>query len=534
MLNPATLSTTGTDRQDDIALELWRALSGSLSSLLVQGGDDRLAIDPVSGLSVYGCSPEPRSGVVEFCSSTASSISEPAFRRVRNAREELVREAVAHGLLAAFDRKIDQKRQSLKSCLGLRDVDVVFAPSGTDAQLHALFIVRQTLGATLTEIVVAADQTGSGTTHTSRGRHFSTRTAQGGIVEKAAPIEGLADSVTSIGIPLYSDEGVARSPAEIDAAVNDAVGAAIAAGRKVVLQAMDSSKLGWRAPSDACLEAIHLAWPQSVQIVIDACQMRLGRSRLATYLDRGWIVLVTGSKFFMGPGFSGATLVPPAISRRLDMVEAVPYGLADYASRSDFPPRWRGIRAALADVPNFGQWLRWEAALEEMRAYFAVPASFRRSALTSLAAGISRLIATSRSLEFLAEEGGCPAETVDDEMPVPTIFPFLVKCDRGSLQHESMVRLYRALNRDSSTVLTTTTEQRRALAETLCHIGQPVKLPAAGGATKSVLRIGIGARTIAEAWSPDAATAEQNIERVITRCRTVVDKIEMIAGTEAL
>jgi len=40
---------------------------------------------------------------------------------------------------------------------------VVFSPSGTDSQLQALLLVRAMLGPVLTTIIVAADQTGSGT-----------------------------------------------------------------------------------------------------------------------------------------------------------------------------------------------------------------------------------------------------------------------------------------------------------------------------------------------------------------------------------
>ena len=43
--------------------------------------------------------------------------------------------------------------------------------------------------------------------------------------------------------------------------------------------------------------------------------MRLGRTRLQKYLDRGYLVLVTGSKFFTGPPFSGALLVPSALAQ---------------------------------------------------------------------------------------------------------------------------------------------------------------------------------------------------------------------------
>ncbi|MET4220546.1 hypothetical protein ACVWWG_008813 [Bradyrhizobium sp. LB7.2] len=102
--------------------------------------------------------------------------------------------------------------------------------------------------------------------------------------------------------------GIAMRP-DAGAAVLRAVETSLAQGRRVLLQIMDSSKLGWRAPSEACLDEIARRWPRKVQIVVDARQVRLGRRRLRSYLDRGYMVLTTGSKFFGGPAFSGALLV---------------------------------------------------------------------------------------------------------------------------------------------------------------------------------------------------------------------------------
>ena len=124
------------------------------------------------------------------------------------------------------------------------------------------------------------------------------------------PVAGLAHSVTSLALPLFDATGHGRPQVDSDSQVLGAVEKSLANGSGVLLQIMDSSKLGWRAPSEQCLDEIRRRWPGRVQIVVDACQMRLGRPRLRNYLDRGCIVIVTGSKFFTGPPFSGALLVP--------------------------------------------------------------------------------------------------------------------------------------------------------------------------------------------------------------------------------
>jgi hypothetical protein len=71
------------------------------------------------------------------------------------------------------------------------------------------------------------------------------------------------------------------------------------------------------------------------------------------------------------------------------------------------------------------------------------------------------------------------------------------------------------------------------LAAKPCHIGQPVKLPAADGG-KTVLRIGIGARLLSESWSADARTAEDNLSAVIDDVGTVVRKIDLLVRTGIL
>ena len=505
------------------------ALFQPLPFLLVAGGDVRLEVSPVTKMNVYGCRPAPRAQALAFSSSTATSISERAYNCALLARDELIRDSIKKGFLEAFDKRIEHMRHRLTSCLELNGsgTEVVFSPSGTDSQLHALFICRTLFDAPVSCVVVGADQTGSGTAHTSRGRHFSNLTAQGKEVEKGGPIAGPFDDTPSIGISLFASDGTVRSESEIDAAVIEAVAEQIRMGRNIVLQAMDSSKLGWCAPSDACLREVNSRWPQAVQIVIDACQMRIGRPRLREYLNRGYVVLITGSKFFTGPAFSGASLWSKSLSEGIVTLSKAPGGLADYATCFDMPLHWTSLRAELPFAPNFGQWLRWEAALEEMRAYYALPEPYRSSTLARLADAAIAAILSSQHLELLMEHDACVG-AFDEDTPA-TIFPFFIRRDGRLLELDEMTRIYHALNCDlSGACPDTATREERALAATPCHIGQPVKLP--GG---TVLRIGISARIVSEAWSEDERIAKANLRALIAQIGTVVKKIDLIVATNA-
>jgi len=503
-----------------------RDLFAPLHDLLACGGDPRLTVDPAHGLNHYGCRPRPSPQTWNFASSTASQVSERAYERAGLAREELMRSAITAGLDAAFDARIEEMRWELRAHLQLSaaEVDVIFSPSGTDSQLHALFLARSLLGPALTTIIVGSDQTGSGTAYTARGRHFSTLTASERPVRKDAPIDGLSGD--SVEVPLFGRARDIRARADGDAAVLDAIDAAVANGASVLLQIMDSSKLGWRSPSEACLDEIANRWPDQVWIVVDACQMRLSRRRMRTYLDRGYMVLITGSKYFGGPAFSGALLVPAGLSRSLDRGEAIAPGFLDYASRSDWPKRWGALRSRFESRPNLGQWLRWEAALEEIRAYYGVPDAFRARALRELQAGIESLIMLSPSLRLIGS-GAKACGTEDEEFAHATIFPFTINRHRGPLSTDQCRVVYRALAQDLREAIGGS-EADRAVAARCCLIGQPVRIEMRDEKPTAALRLCVGARLVTETWSPDGRAAQQNLQRELDRIAGVVAKIELM------
>ena len=496
-------------------------LFAPLEMLLSGGGDPRLTINPASGLNEYGCQPFPCPDTLSFSSSTATSISQRAWDRAQKSREALMQSAIAVGIEEAFDARVEAMRDELRATLGLPRgmADVVFSPSGTDSQLQALFVARSLLGNELTTVVVAADQTGSGTAHTSRGCHFSAATANGSRVQKGEPIEGLVGPLKSVALPLFDAAGQVRPDAASDAMVFDAVERAIAGGSRVLLQVMDASKFGWRAPSDQCLEAITARWGKQVQVVVDACQMRLGRARLKDYLAHGYMVLITGSKFFTGPPFSGALILPASLARILDSTADVPCGLFEYVSRCDWPRSWSKLRERFPVRMNFGQWLRWEAAIEEIAAYYRVPDDFRRLALSTFGRSVEALIAASPSLELLPWQERS-AEADDEELAQRTIFSFVIRRGGGIRTLEECKALYRAL-------AGTAVAHHSSAGALPCLIGQPVAL-GSGPSPGAALRISASARLVSEAWSPDGQIASQGLQRIASDVGTAVANLERL------
>lgn len=111
-------------------------------------------------------------------------------------------------------------------------------------------------------------------------------------------------------------------------------------------------------------------------LCVDACQGRFRDSMLKELVDINAIVLITGSKFYRGPPFSGAVIVPAEIMARLQMMGSdikIPYGLNTFIGQAEIPrelPRWREqIRENL----NPGLALRWVASLAEMGPTLSIP-----------------------------------------------------------------------------------------------------------------------------------------------------------------
>jgi len=505
-----------------------RDLFTPLDTLLVSGGDPRLTLDK-DRVNAYGCAASPEPEIWNFASSTASTISQAAYDRAALAREELMHKCLFDEVEVGFDARCEGMREELRGHLQLSPrVDIVFSPSGTDSQLHALFLARAVLGAPPVTIVVGADQTGSGTAHTAGGRHFSTLTASGLAVRKDGAVAGLAGD--SIAVPLrdLAAPGIAMR-ADADAAVMRAVEDSLAQGRCVLLHVMDSSKLGWRAPSAACLDEIARRWPRKVQVVVDACQARLGRRRLRSYLDRGYMVLMTGSKFFGGPAFSGALLVPKGLSRSIDRIGAIAPGIFDYAGRSDWPMAWTALRSRFERRPNFGQWLRWEAALAEIGSYYAVPGAFRARALAELAAGIDSMIALSPSLQAVPN-ASMLADADDEEFAAATIFPFTLLRDGQPVSIADTSAVHRALARDMNDDIDGSAADRQVAAQR-CLVGQPVRLERADGNPLGMLRLCVGARLVTEAWSADATQSQRNLQHILDRIAHALVKIELLLNS---
>jgi hypothetical protein len=504
-----------------------------LGRILASGSDARIAINVASGLNGYGGRAVPCREAIAFSSSTASTISPMAFEAVEAAYGALFRAAAEHGLGTVFERAVEKLRRDLKVLLELDfcDAGIVFSPSGTDSEIHALHLARlwhaRSGGADITSIVVAAEETGSGVPQASAGRHFNMTTSAGASAVRGRAIAGM-EGIAHVAIPVRDAQGT-RDLAEIDEDVSRAVAEAIAHGRRVVLHVMHHSKIGTRAPSAACIAELRARHGMHIQFVLDACQFRLSRRKLRHYLDQGFLVLITGSKFFAGPPLSGAVIVPEQFQARIAAETKIPQGLAEYATAYDWPDSLAGIREQLPRRENLGQYLRWVAAAAEMKAYFAVPELYRRLALGEFSSTLSRMFEARSDLALLPEPAWVSDEAdMDDEFSVRTVFPFVIRRSGVPLSAAESRTIYRALNEDVCEIIAC--QGRERLAATVCHIGQPVAMKMDGVDT-AALRISADARLVSECFAGtnvlDAITA---LKQRSAGAAIVLDKVALLAN----
>jgi hypothetical protein len=467
---------------------------------LAAGGDGRLVLDPQSGVNKYGCAPRPDPQVSDFGSSTASVISTQAFAAADALRARLADEA-PHASAAIYAREMDRVRRELKALNGIAEtsgVEVVFAASGSDMHLLVRELVGGSPTAPLLCLGVEPEETGSGVPSALTGRHFSDRAPLGEEVEAGAPIgPGGGDYVA---IRARRADGRLRDGHLIEAELDALCLHASKTGRRVLLTVADGSKTGLISPGLETVLALRRRFSQSLEVLIDACQFRLSAASLRAYLDHGFMVAVTGSKFLTGPVFSGALFVPPSAADRVRGRILRP-ALKPYSARADWPQDWLAGRT-LNDAANFGLLLRWEAALAELRAFRALNKADIAAFVERFARAVQARLADDPLFEPLPVRApdrsaiGAPAGWD----ATPTIFPFLLR--EHARPSASFLGLATTENLFRSLMIGGLDGEARA------RLGQPVHCGEREGAPISALRLCNSARLIVEGVaSPEAVIA---------------------------
>jgi hypothetical protein len=524
------------------AVKALRPLAHPTEHILMTGGDSRLIVDEETGLNSYGCSPRPRPWAITFSSCTASSISDLAFQEAEWLRQSLFKDAWQGSLIDRCEAELQHIRESITELLKLDQVpgtEIILTPSGTDSEFYALYFAMGAGDGRICNILISSTEIGSGTVHAAGGRHFDALTPHSRNSETGTPLEGFpCHRVDVPTLELRYNSGALLTPEDLESATRSLVSEAIRKGERVLIHLLDCSKTGIGGPGIKTIRELRRNNPSSVSVVVDAAQMRVGREALRRYLEEGFLVLVTASKFFTGPPFSGALLVPPPIAGTVPNLDPLPPGFAKYSSKQDLPRNWQKLTQALQPEANLGLLLRWRSALWEMKAFYSVSARDQYNTLYTFGEEILQMIQHNPDLDLVMapphDRGSTDTEVSWDQLPC--IFTFLVHHrralpERQPLSYDEACIAYRCVNMDIARFLPLQASHREhELARQRCHIGQPVRIRQESGRWLGGLRIAAGARLVSGVEFDDALgdTPRERLETEIRSAGVVLSKLSVI------
>ena len=408
-------------------------LAASTEELLTLGADSRAHLID-GGLNRYGCRPTPRAAI-PFGSCTASCPNSQVYGAAVARHAALQQAAMRGALHEELQRSYRHVVRGLTQNLNLGRVDgvqIALTPSGTDAEFLVLLLVLGDRSRPLCNIVVGPKEVGSGTEGAAAGHHFDSCTPHGPQARVGSPVcAPIADRVEVRTVSLRDDAGVVRDPAELDSEVETVVARATARGQRVLLHVVAHSKTGVHAPSLATVRRLRRKYHGNVVVVVDAAQGRFSRRGLVESLRERSLVLFTASKFYGGPPFAGAVLVPECFNPMALGAPPIPEEYSSYFSVWELPQQWSAFASRLTHTHNLGLLLRWTAGHEAVRAYYAVPGAARFAILRRFEDLVPRELAKSPWLELDSVEPVHFPEGAERLLESKTtVFPFRVRFHR--------------------------------------------------------------------------------------------------------
>ena len=522
-------------------------LSLPLERILAAGGDSRLTVAPHTGLNRYGTAPRPRPEAVHFSSSTASSISDYGFALCEMLRHDLLQAAIRH------DVPLDQLRWHLTDgviaqlldllAIEAPEADVALAPSGSDTEMLAVMLAAAASDEPLTNILIAPEETGRAVALAGGGRFFDDAAGSGAPVCKGQ-IAWPDRSIEVRQVAIRTGDGTPRTTAEIEAELRGIVMSELAQGHSILLHVLACSKTGLSAPSTGgALELVAIA-PDRIDVVVDACQMRTPLDQIACWIRLGWMVQLSGSKFFTGPPFSGALTIPPRYRERAAQVRALLAAAPGVGRPEDWNAWWRArlMPPTGPSAPSFGFLFRWVPAIAEAHLLGALPVQLCRKVFEAFRTALVSRLARSKFLTSIA-----PPDAAENGRDVgrhtrgPTdlsthsivCFAVNVQCRSGewrTLDTQECQRLFELLNLDLSRHLGSLSPAEQITAAQCAHIGQPVTLCMGRDQRElSILRMVIGARFFTIVGYAGSGATEAALASEIADAIRAIDKVELLA-----
>lgn len=330
----------------------------------INGKDDRLNILD-DDMTKYGCRTKPYPHM-SYSSCTASTISQEAYTHIK----DYYKNNLDVDNPDKYVNEFQIIRDSLRGVLGLKDnIDICLAPSGTDLEMLPYTFIPE--GSKVCNIIVGAEEVGSGTVLAAEGRIFSEIDADEFTLKKGDKLRGFERfDIDIVKVPIRDEEGLPLSDKEILQKISSVLKLHQSTNSYNIVHSVFHSKTGLIKPSPKSLIELVKDIKNCI-VVVDACQLRISRETINELLKKECIVFITGSKFFGAPTFNAAALIPEALRDYGANNSFIPQGLNFLMGRELFPKRWNSVNS-FDYGKNIGLLLRWKAAIFEMQLFNSI------------------------------------------------------------------------------------------------------------------------------------------------------------------
>ncbi len=329
-----------------------------LLEILVSGCDERIFLRPETNANKYHLNPLKYQGLFHRGSCTCGTLTPFGFE-------------VATKFLEDFNPKkyqdlIDRQTIELKQLLddGQYDFDVFYGPSGSDMMYLPLIFQALLYGNNeIINIVSCPEELGSGSKAAAEGLFYAEWNQFGNRIPLGKEV---AENIKSKVFYLAAREETGHISNR-----SEAIRKIIAEhpNQPIIGNLVFGSKSGIKDDLEIIDE-----FKEGIMWVVDMCQFRTDPVLIHSMLDKGVMLMVTGSKFYQAPPFCGALLVPKSWSDKFISKDAsIIKGYENLFSAYDFPPYFTELRKHLPKEINLGLRMRWEIAIEEMKAYLSFP-----------------------------------------------------------------------------------------------------------------------------------------------------------------
>lgn len=322
---------------------------------ITSGGDERIELKD-NGLNKYFLNPNDADSILSRASCTCSPLSNDVKARVKAAFKVMTsNEATVE------DIRIKQ-RYRMKALLqnsSSTDFNIFFAPSGSDLCYYPLLFSKILNGdKPIMSLITRPEELGTGSILANTGKYHADKTQVLEKVNKGEAIRSGLD-VDHILFPARSADGsVIDHKKKIYEAIDK-----YRASHAIIVNLVIGSKSGIEDSVSIIKDG-----PDDVTWVVDLCQMRARPKLFNELLAENCLLMITGSKFYQSPPFSGALLVPESYAEGI-MKETINQEIVDgfdtVYSKYDIPPSYRKLREFFIPHENIGLTLRWEAAICE-------------------------------------------------------------------------------------------------------------------------------------------------------------------------